>query len=163
MLTLYLKVLLTLRPMKLIFLSVLTWLATNVLAAICYLFAKILGVQFDPFLCSECNNLLVFILFFGLIFSAPFTLLLPFIYGLIEKIRYRAYRIFVGLALIFFTCSIVIGTFLHLFGTDGFGYLTVITFLLPYVISAELSFLFIGKNILLNGQPLANAFKRSEP
>jgi hypothetical protein len=141
--------------------SVITWLLTNLAASMMYITAALAGVEFDPFLCDACNNTLSFILLFGLIFSAPFTLLLPFIYVCIERIRYRAYKIFTAMALIMVTCVIVIVSFIHFFGTDTFEYLTVVAFLFPYVIAAEATFLLIGSKMIFRGEPIANRYKRT--
>jgi hypothetical protein len=159
--TLYLKVLFKIKYARRFAMAILTWLLTNATAAFAYFAAPILGIEFDPFLCAACHTTLMYILLFGLIFSAPSIMVIPFIYEFIDLIRIKAYKIIAAISSILLICLFVVSTFIHLFGTDGLDYSTVVTFLLPYAIAAVTSFLLIGKKIIFNGELISNRYKIS--
>ena len=141
------------KTVQFFFMAFLTWLITNGVAAVLYLLMATLGFEFDPFLCLECYGTLSIVLFFGLIFSAPFSIFLPVIFIVIEKTEAIRHRVILALVLITGLCVTVIVAFITLFGTEEFDILTVVTFLTPYVLGAIGSFMLIGRRIIFRERP----------
>jgi hypothetical protein len=138
------------KTLQFVFMGFLTWLLTNLIAAMLYLTAANMGVRFDPFLCDECYGMLYYVILFGLVFSAPFSIFIPLIFAGLGRIVDPKKRLTAGVLLISCICAIVIVTFISLFGTDGYLTITIVTFLLPYVFAAMASFMVIGRKVFFS-------------
>jgi hypothetical protein len=133
--------------------SFLIWLATNLLAAGCFVVATLAGIHFEPVLCDQCSTTLFYAVIVGLIFSSPVILvLIPclFIVSTLTSIRKRILFSFVltaGLSLA------VIAVFMSFAGFSSIEQPKVLMFLMPYIVMAEVSMFTIGKKQIFGQEP----------
>lgn len=121
--------------------SLLIWLATHVFAMTIYFIGAFAITDHSPIYVDSNYTFLFIILFVGLLFSSPvIVFLIPLVYSLTE-IESRIRRLLYGGLSILVLCALVVYAFCVLYGLSSPEIPSIIIFLLPYVIGAELSLL----------------------
>jgi hypothetical protein len=135
----------------------LIWLATNSLAALCFVAATFAGIHFEPVLCDQCSTTLFYAVIIGFVFSSPVILfLIPSLYIISEFAAVRK-RILVGFILIAGLSASVIITFISFVGFSSAEQPKVILFLLTYLVTAEIAMFTIGRKTIFGEENYDNS------
>jgi hypothetical protein len=123
----------------------LIWLATNFLAAGCFMVATLAGIHFEPVLCDQCSTTLFYAVIIGLVFSSPVILfLIPSLF-IISSLTTVRKKILFSFALIVILSLSVIAAFISFAGFVSAEQPKVLMFLMTYMVMAEVAMFTIGR------------------
>jgi hypothetical protein len=127
----------------------LTWLYTNVIAAVCYLFYMLASGTLEPLSSVISFDALGMIILLGLVFSSPALLfLIPALY-MMHMFRHWQAKLAYAIGIVLFLCLVVILFFFQFFDVPDRDKHGIIIFLLPYIIGSVISFLLVARKLIV--------------
>lgn len=125
--------------------SLLIWVWTNIIAAVSYCIYMLASGNIEPLSSFAMFGLIIVV---GLVFSFPANLfLVPALY-LLNMFRNKWYRLAYSIGIVLFVCWMVILFFTKYFNISTDERTDIITFLLPYIIGAEISFVAVVRKLI---------------
>lgn len=128
--------------------SLLIWLYTNLIAAVSYCIFMLASGGLEPLSSIISFTTFAAIIMLGLVFSFPANLVVvPALY-LLDMLRSKWYRLAYSIVIVFLSSLLVIVCFFRYFDVPNAEWPEIITFLLPYIIGAEISFIVVGRKLI---------------
>ena len=123
------------------------WIVTNLIATVIYIIYMIIFVGYDTIIYGPGMNRLLFAVALGLLFSYPAVLLLLPVLSWVNGITSRIKSIFCAILSVLGICVLIIIWVFIVYDTPLRDQPFIVFVLLPYILSAEISFFVIKRKM----------------